>query len=63
MVYKRYKIMQSENLDKLEEIEEEAQELVQNFHGGSARTEESDRQIKSSFELQNELGLLFNKKI
>ena len=62
LVYKRYKIMQHKNSDKLKDIEGEAYELVQQFNAGIARTKQ-DRPLRTPQELQNEVGLILNKKV
>jgi len=64
LVYKKYKLMQAENKGMLREIETEAQEFIQNFSAGNARTSQNEleQSVRSSLELQNELGLIMNKK-
>jgi hypothetical protein len=60
VLYKRYKVMQHQNDDRLVDVEAEAYELVQQFNAGSAKNQE-DRQISDPSQLENELGLLLNK--
>lgn len=64
LLYKRYKVMQNQNSDALKDIETEAYELVQQFNAGTAKhADESGRSMRSPYDLQNQLGLLLNKKV
>jgi myo-inositol-1-phosphate synthase len=47
----------------MREAEEEAQELIQNFNAGAAKNDDTDRSIKSEFDLKNQLGNIMNKKV
>ncbi len=64
LVYKKYKFMQAENQGMLREIETEAQEFIQNFSAGNARTSQNEfeQSVRSSTDFKNELGLILNKK-
>ena len=63
LLYKRYKFIQTENNQNIQEIEEEAKALMAKFQTGEARSpSDPERSIRSPNELNNELGLIFNKK-
>ena len=63
LIYKRYKFMQSENKDSMEEIDEEARALVAKFQQGEARApSDPEKILRSPNELANELGLMMNKR-
>jgi hypothetical protein len=64
LVYKKYKFMQAENQGKLREIETEAQEFIQNFNAGSAKSSQNEfeHSVRTSADFKNEIGLILNKK-
>ena len=63
LIYKKYKLLQWRNSDKLKDINQEAYDLAQSFGAGTARTGEDDHKIRSPIELQNEIGMVLNKKL
>lgn len=48
LIYKRYKVMQWRNNDKMRDLDEEAYNLVQKYNAGTARTDK-DRALRSPF--------------
>lgn len=62
LVYKRYKLMQAENNDFMRDADEEANELIQKYNANAAKSQFSDRAIRTPDEYMNELGLIMNKK-
>jgi hypothetical protein len=55
--------MQSENINEMKEIDDEAKELIAKFQAGNARSAiEGEKSIRSPNDLANELGLIFNKR-
>lgn len=51
IIYKKYKLAQYMNSDKIRDIEEEAAELLQDFNAGSAKIGDNDRRVKSQEDL------------
>lgn len=51
LLYKRYKLLQSENTNSLRDIEEEAQQLIQDYTTGAARyADNPERSVRSPAE-------------
>ncbi len=63
LIYKRYKSMQWESKDAVREIEQEATDLVQQYHTGTALNAAGDRKMRSPQELENAIGLLIGRKV
>ena len=63
IIYKKYKMAQYLNSDKIRDIEEEAAELVQDFNAGSAKSgENNEKRVKSQEDLSNNLGLILARR-
>jgi hypothetical protein len=55
--------MQWESKDAVREIEQEATDLVQQYHTGTALNAAGDRKMRSPQELENAIGLLIGRKV